>query len=293
MNHFSNILTLAQSRTSDLISIKKSITLAKKNKAHITVLSTRIKCSAYHQWLHKTEQDDSENEKKIISLINFAKQQGVSISYKIREEKEQFIALKKQLEDNNYDLVVAEHQKEESRLWPFESAEYSNLLRASDTSILFVGGHQWLDNGNVLAAIETEENTLAHNKFNNEIIVKASDLAILLMSDIHLFNCYLENCSIAFQETEQVKRNTEFSTHLQNLTALVKAHHFEDKYLHLEEGLADDIIPDIAHKLNANVVVIGCGEHKGWLSKIKGHTIDYVLDKLDCDLLALKQSNLH
>ena len=47
----------------------------------------------------------------------------------------------------------------------------------------------------------------------------------------------------------------------------------------------------LANKYNANVVVMGYGEHQGWLSRIKGHTLDYVLNNLSCDLLALKQSN--
>jgi nucleotide-binding universal stress UspA family protein len=290
MNSFSNILTLAQSRTSDLVSIRKSIILAKKNNGHVTVLSTRKKSSIYHQWLNKTKFNLVDNSEKIRKLVSFAQHEGVAINYKIREEKDQFTALKKQLEHNQYDLVVAEHQKEESRLWPFDSAKYSRLLNVSDTSILFVGKQPWRDHGNILAAIETEENTLNHHRFNDEIIVTASGLAKLLMSNIHLFNCYLENCSISFEETLPT---IELTRHLDNLTELVKAYHFEDKYLHVEEGFADDVIPIQAHKFDTNIVVVGCGEHKGWLSKIKGHTVDYVLDNLECDLLALKQSSVH
>jgi universal stress protein E len=287
MNSFSNILTLAESRTSDLVSIKKSIILAKQNNGHITVLSTRKKNSSYHQWLNKTENNVVDNSEKIQRLVVFAKQQGVAINYKIREEKDKFVALKKQLEGQQYDLIVAEHQKEESRLWPFDSTEYSNLLNTSDISILFVGDYKWRVNGNVLAAIETEENTLNHHSFNDEIIVKTNELAMLLKSNIHFFNCYLKNCGISFKEKMPT---LEFNHHLNNLNALVKAHHFKDENLHIEEGLVDDIIPNQANRFGANVVVIGCGEHKGWLSKIKGHTIDYVLDDLDCDILALKQS---
>lgn len=259
MNNFSNILTLTQSRNNDLISIKKAITLAKKNQAHVTVLSTRKKCSAYHHWLNKAEDSGFDNEEQIINLVNHAKHEGVTIKYKVREERDHYMALKKQLEDNEYDLVVAEHQKEESRLWPFDRAEYSNLLGASNTSILFVGNHKWLDNGNVLAAIETEESSSSHKTFNDEIIVTARDLAKLLKSDTHLFNCYLESCSISFKDIASTAGNTEFSSHLEHLNALVKTYHFQDKYLHVEEGLADDIIPSQAHKLNANVVVVEIG----------------------------------
>lgn len=288
MDSFSNILTLVQPRTSGLISLKKSILLAKKNHASVTVLATKEKPSAYQRWLNHKTTTEVVNEDKINGLIDLAKQEGISIDYKIREERDQFIALKKQLKENQYDLVVAESFKEASHLWTFEQAEYTHLLRVSDTSVLFVGDHKWLNNGNVLAAIETEENTVTHKTFNNEIIEKSSDLAKLLMSDIHLFNCYLESCSVSFQPMDPMKQS---KNHLDNLTSFVKPYHFEGKYLHVEEGLADDIIPSLANKYNANVVVMGYGEHQGWLSRIKGHTLDYVLNNLSCDLLALKQSN--
>jgi len=290
MKNLSNILTLVQPRTNDLISIKKSILLAKKSQATITILSMREKVSSYHKWLHGTVNNRFDNSEQITALVNFAKHEGITINYEIKEEYHKFTALKNQLEQDKYDLVVSEYQKEESRLWPFNKSEYTNLINASDTSILFVSSQKWMNNGNVLAAIETEENTLAHTTFNNEIIEKCNDLANLLVNKVHLFNCYLENCSMSFQDLEPKK---EFYSHLEHLNTLVKPYHFEEKYLHVEQGLADDIIPSQAHKLNANIVVMGCGEHNDWLSKIKGHTIDYVLDKLDCDLLALKQSKRH
>jgi nucleotide-binding universal stress UspA family protein len=293
MNNFSNILALTQPRASNLMAIKKSIILAKKNQAHLTVLSTKKKYSPYHQFFNKTEKNNFNNEQQILELVNFAKREGISTHYKVREERDQLTALKNQLKTNEYDLVVADHQQEETHLWPFHKAEDSNLLNASDTSILFVGRHKWQSHGNVLAAIETEENTLVHNKFNNEIIVKTRDLAKLLTSNIHLFNCYFDSCSVSFKEMEFSKKNEEFTHHLEHLTRLAKGYQLEDKCLHVEEGLADDVIPYQAHKFNANVVVMGCGEHKGWLANIKGHTIDYVLDKLNCDLLALKYNQIH
>ena len=290
MSSFSNILTLAESRTSDLVSIKKAVILAKKNHGHVTVLSTRKKPSSYHRWLNKTKNNICDNSEQIERLVGFAKSQGVAIDYEIREEKDKFTAIKRQLENDQYDLIVAEHRKEESKLWSFDSAEYSRLINVSNTSVLFVGDQRWRDNGNILAAIETEENTLNHHTFNDEIIIQSNIIAKLLMSNTHLFNCYLENCSISFTEGMQMLEHTQ---HLEHLVSLVKSYHLEDKYLHVEEGVADDVIPAQANKLDANVVVIGCGEHKGWLSKIKGHTVDYVLENLECDLLALKQSIVH
>jgi hypothetical protein len=80
------------------------------------------------------------------------------------------------------------------------------------------------------------------------------------MSDIHLFNCYLESCSVYFQPMNSKKQS---KNHLDHLTSFVKPYHFEGKNLHVEEGLADDIIPSLANKYNANDLVMGYGEHQG------------------------------
>jgi hypothetical protein len=67
MDSFSNILTLVKPRTSDLISLKKSILLAKNNHARVTVLATKEKPSRYQRWLNHKTTTELVNEEKLIA----------------------------------------------------------------------------------------------------------------------------------------------------------------------------------------------------------------------------------
>ena len=56
----------------------------------------------------------------------------------------------------------------------------------------------------------------------------------------------------------------------------------------IEEGLPEDVIPDIANRLNSELVVIGTVGRTGLSAALVGNTAEHVIDSLDCDVLALK-----
>ncbi|MEW6992336.1 universal stress protein [Colwelliaceae bacterium 6441] len=293
MNSFQNILALVQPRSKDLTAIKKSIILAQSSNANLTLLSFNNEMSPYQKWLKKGNVTQSNNTDCIENLMNFAREKKVKINHLVFNGIKQSKALKEQLFENCYDLVMTEHEHEDEKLWPFDANEYSQLLNVSTIPTMFVRNKEWLHEGHVIAAIETEESTLQHQEFNQEIIERTRYIAELLHSDIHLLNCYLESCLLSFDPLEDKEKKSEFILHCEHLAEIAEKNHLNKPSLHIEQGLVDDLIPKQAKEINADIVVLGCGEHKGLLSKIQGHTIDYVLNKLDCDLLSLKPPPLH
>lgn len=201
--------------------------------------------------------------------------------------------LRSYFNQNKCDLVVSECQYKDGSLWSFDSHENSSLLYASNIPTMFVKNKEWHNKGQIIAAIETEEETLLHQKLNREIVDSSCYVAQLLEGDIHLLNCYLESCLMSFPTIDEQPEKSEFSNHLEHLTLLAENHHLNKDNLHIEQGLVDDLLPQQASIIDADIVVLGCGEHKGILSTIQGHTVDFVLNKLDCDLLALKPGEIH
>lgn len=57
--------------------------------------------------------------------------------------------------------------------------------------------------------------------------------------------------------------------------------------IHIKMGDPDDVIVDTAGELGVNLVVIGNSARSGLAALMKSNTAERVLDKLDCDLLAL------
>ena len=48
------------------------------------------------------------------------------------------------------------------------------------------------------------------------------------------------------------------------------------------------MIPDVAKRLNSELVVIGTVGRTGLSAALVGNTAEHVIDSLDCDVLALK-----
>jgi universal stress protein E len=57
---------------------------------------------------------------------------------------------------------------------------------------------------------------------------------------------------------------------------------------HVQEGMPEDVIPALAAQLDAEMVVIGTIGRTGLSAAIIGNTAEHVIDRLDCDVLAVK-----
>ena len=53
-------------------------------------------------------------------------------------------------------------------------------------------------------------------------------------------------------------------------------------------GLPEDIIPKHAQQLDAELVVLGTVGRQGISAALIGNTAEHVIDKLNCDVLAIK-----
>ena len=57
---------------------------------------------------------------------------------------------------------------------------------------------------------------------------------------------------------------------------------------HVEEGLPETVIEQVASKLDAELVILGTVGRTGFSAALIGNTAEHVIDQLNCDVLALK-----
>ena len=62
----------------------------------------------------------------------------------------------------------------------------------------------------------------------------------------------------------------------------------DEKFTHVEKGLPEEVIPDLAEHLQAGIVVLGTVGRTGLSAAFLGNTAEQVVDHLRCDLLVLK-----
>jgi universal stress protein E len=65
-------------------------------------------------------------------------------------------------------------------------------------------------------------------------------------------------------------------------------HHISAEYCHVDMGLPEDVIPKYAEQLDAELVVLGTVGRNGISAALIGNTAEHVIDKLNCDVLAIK-----
>jgi len=166
------------------------------------------------------------------------------------------------------------------------------LLRKCPCPLLLVKDHSWPENGNVLAAVNAGSDEDEHQSLNDIITEEAKHLADLIHSNVHLVNSYPGtpvNIAIEIPEFDASQYNDSMLHHHQD----AMASHAEKfgvpvENTHVQEGLPEDVIEEVALKLDAELVVLGTIGRTGLSAALIGNTAEHVIDKLNCDVLALK-----
>ena len=76
--------------------------------------------------------------------------------------------------------------------------------------------------------------------------------------------------------------------HLLAMKALRQKFSIDEKMTHVEKGLPEEVIPDLAEHLQAGIVVLGTIGRTGISAAFLGNTAEQVIDHLRCDLLVIK-----
>lgn len=121
----------------------------------------------------------------------------------------------------------------------------------------------------ILAAVEFRQEAGAYAELNKKIVEFATRLLAADTVKVHFINAY-----------------TEISDR-PDKGQLVRACGVPSDQAHIRMGETDEVIVETARELGANLVVIGNTARSGLAAKISNSTAEKILDKLDCNLLAL------
>ena len=78
--------------------------------------------------------------------------------------------------------------------------------------------------------------------------------------------------------------------YLLNMKALRQKYGIDGDHTHVLEGFPEDVIPQVAEKLEAELVILGTIGRTGLSAAFLGNTAEHVISKLNCNLLAIKPS---
>lgn len=191
-----------------------------------------------------------------------------------------------------HDIIIkSTHEHDKLKSVIFTPTDW-HLLRKSPVPVMLVKERNWPQHSHIMAAISAGNEEPTHASLNEKIIGKVKDLAALVNADAHLVNSYPGtpvNIAIEIPEFDpESYTQTIRDYHEQEMQKLAEEHGIAPEYCHVKEGMPEDVIPQVANDINAELVVLGTVGRTGLSAALIGNTAEHVIDQLDCDVLALK-----
>ncbi len=167
-----------------------------------------------------------------------------------------------------------------------------HLLRKCPCPVLLVKNHDWPENGNILASVHVGSENPTHQELNDAMVDQLKSLCIRLDAKPYLINCYPvtpANITIELPEFDPATYTDAVrSHHLKTMKALRQKHEIAEEQTRVEQGLPEDVVPQLAKELDAGLVILGTTGRTGLSAVFIGNTAEHVIDKINCDVLALK-----
>jgi len=299
MEQYQNILVVIDPTTNDQIALKRAIELANKTQAKLTAFlsifdfsyeMTTILSSNEREIMRKTVIDDRlEWATEIVSEHN---PENLSIECVVVWHNRPFEAIISQVIDNKFDMVIkGTHQHDKLKAVIFTPTDW-HVLRKCPCPVLLVKDHNWPENGNILAAVNIGSDEEEHQSLNKVITEEANNFASVMNANVHLVNSFPGtpvNIAIEIPEFDAKEYNENMlKTHEQAMEKHAKLFNIATERTFVREGLAEDIIDEVAAEIDAELVILGTIGRTGFSAAIIGNTAEHVIDQLKCDVLALK-----
>jgi len=206
--------------------------------------------------------------------------------------KRPFEAAIEHIKEHDNDLLVkSTHKHDKLKSVIFTPTDW-HLLRKSPCDVLLVKDHDWPRDGTIVTAINAVSEDSDHINLNNKVMQHATDLAKVISAKVKIVNGYPGtpvNIAIEIPEFNAQEYNDSVKQHHINASIEIANRHglgVEDCFI--QEGLAEDVIPSVTKSLDAELLIIGTIGRTGLSAAFIGNTAEHVIDRINCDLLAVK-----
>jgi len=298
--HFQKILAVIDSNIGYQKSLVRAIEISRKTGASITAFFTIYDFS--YEMTTMLSMDERETMRQAVvddrtewlsSLIDtdFA-DSHCTIDIKVVWHNRPYESIIYEVIDKGYDLIVKGTQQHSILQSVIFTPTDWHIMRKAPVPVLLVKEHDWPIGGKILAAVNLGVDIVEHKSLNQQITCHALQFASLLKAELHLVNAYPgtpSNIVIEIPEFDPTHYNQAVRQHhVDAMQALAQQHNISLQHCHVEEGLPEDVIPKYEQQLDAELVVLGTVGRQGISAALIGNTAEHVIDKLNCDVLAIK-----
>jgi len=167
-----------------------------------------------------------------------------------------------------------------------------HLIRKCPSPVLLVKHEDWNEQSNIIASVHVGSESETHQQLNIKLAKQLINISKRFNATPYLVSAYPltpSNVSIELPEFDAMAYNDALKAHyLTSMKALRQEFSIDDEQTIVEEGIPEEVIPRVTKQLEAAMVIIGTTGRTGLSSVFIGNTAEHVIDKIDCDVLAVK-----
>ncbi|MBD1575600.1 universal stress protein UspE [Vibrio sp. S11_S32] len=217
---------------------------------------------------------------------------GVKFKVKVVWHHRPFEAIIAEAFASNHDLLLKATRKHDTLESVFFTPTDWHLLRKSPCPVLLVKNHDWPANGSIVASVHVGSESEAHVSLNHYMTEQAKKFAKPLKAEVYLANSYPvtpANITVELPEFDPTSYTDAVrGFHLTAMKKLRQDYGIDEEHTRVLEGLPEDVIPKIAKEVDAGLVILGTTGRTGLSAVFIGNTAENVIDKINCDILAVK-----
>ncbi|MDP2561542.1 universal stress protein UspE [Psychrobium sp. 1_MG-2023] len=297
MMEYKNILVMVDPSKQEQPSLARAAFLARSYGAKISLFLCIYDLS--YEMTSMLSQDEREAmrsgvvEQQRQWLLELAAQyDDLTIETTVSWFNRPFEAAIKHVQQHQIDLLVkSTHKHDKLKSVIFTPTDW-HLLRKSPCDVLLVKEHDWPEDGQIVTAINAVSEDEDHIYLNQKVMQHATDLGKVINGNVKVVNSFPGtpvNIAIEIPEFNTQEYNSSvYKHHLQATEQLAQQYDLATSCCIIKEGLAEDVIPEVAKELDAELVIIGTIGRTGLSAAFIGNTAEHIIDQIDCDLLAIK-----
>ena len=225
------------------------------------------------------------------NLITPYRDEGLDVTLKVIWHSRPSDSILHEVSQTTYDLVVkSAHHHSLLESFIFTPLDWQ-LIRKCQLPVLLVKEHDWPADGNIVVALNFSDEP-DQGALNLKLFKEANHVAKLVHGKVHLVNAVpAPTVNIALEVpgfTPEIYNEAILAHHQGMMDEFARDHHVPTEQTHVVEGLPEDVLPEIAEQLDAELILLGSLGRTGWSAALIGNTAEQVVDGLHCDLLVLK-----
>jgi universal stress protein E len=203
--------------------------------------------------------------RKVQALVD----RGARVTTEVEWDKDWYQAIVNAVQRYDADVVLKSSYKHTAHQRILNKTSDWTLIRNCSCPVLLVKAGSQKDVRKVLAAIDTRIEKEAYEKLNQNILDFSKRFMQGSDTEVHF-----------------VSAHKNLSTR-PDRGALIRRCGVDSDRVHIKLGEPEEVIVENAIDLDASLVVIGNSGRSGLSAVVKGNTVEKVLDRLECDILAM------